>query len=658
MHANVDNPAAVGPDVQALRVALGVVVPTLGRAATVGEVRGAMAIHIGLAADGLDAHADQITAMIRLYLATAPEEAAPAQPYARKRQYVGTWSHTDDPGKKAPSGMPKDEFGNMLLRLLGSCFHMVSCGPKRPRLNRVLRVSIFAEKHQNGMPHYHFPILAELPWYSDILKRALRAEGVHVQFSSEHDYYWTSFIYVATPSALPDGKTEADLDPEPWLSPGHPSVADVVKDIPRGARASDKARVRRFLGEGDGQGSAKGNLALTDKEFSTHAVALRLHTATELLAWVQTRSLRRKDLPVAERCLLVGMEAYCYQHQADVAKRLAFAWAMHDAPDRQELQQKLAWDMVADAAALACECGGVWIPRTEQLLHWNCDVFPAHFPPGERPASEAVRAALTRALQAGCQKHTNVFFYGPNTSGKSHILKPLMEIFAGCCFLRPAGKGNYPLEELFGAKVCVLQDVRATTFKLAWDDLLVWFEGEKFGVPLPRNRHEKDKLYSERAPIFISSAAKFSIPEADAKRLTLDSCEQNLMMDARFCHFFFPRTLSAGEKVATPACRCCFAKWLMADQGPPAVAPVHAEPPQAGPPPPAQRAVDALTDWMETHGGVVHLSGPLCNLGTLADALRWTSDYLPVCGRLLPFLRQHGRVEGGSPDAIISVQVA
>ena len=240
MDANAGNPVAVGPDVQALRVALGVAVPTLGRAATVGQVRAVMAIHIGLAADGLDAHSEQITAMIRLYLATAPVEAAPAQQYARKRQYVGTWGHTDDPGKKAPNSMTKEEFGNMLLRSLGSCFHMVYGGPKTARLNRVLRVSIFEEKHQNGMPHYHFPILAELPWYSDILKRALRAEGVHVQFSSEHDYYWTSFLYVAVPSALPDGKSEADLDPEPWLSPGHPSVIDVVKDIPRGARASDR----------------------------------------------------------------------------------------------------------------------------------------------------------------------------------------------------------------------------------------------------------------------------------------------------------------------------------------------------------------------------------------------------------------------------------
>ena len=153
------------------------------------------------------------------------------------------------------------------------------------------------------------------------------------------------------------------------------------------------------------------------------------------------------------------------------------------------------------------------------------------------PPLEALREAIVLALKQGSQKHTNVFLYGPNTSGKSHILKPLMEIYSECCFLRPAGKGNYPLEDLFGKKVCVLQDVRTSTFKLAWDDLLVWFEGEKFTVPLPRNRHSKDRLYIEQAPVFISTGSKFCISDQEAASLKIDPPEQNRMMDARFRFF-------------------------------------------------------------------------------------------------------------------------
>ena len=153
------------------------------------------------------------------------------------------------------------------------------------------------------------------------------------------------------------------------------------------------------------------------------------------------------------------------------------------------LQALSAWDVVNRAAEGPCICDGAWLPRTMELLDIQCAAYPPMAPPVERPSHEAIRSAIVTALRNGCGKHTNVFIYGPNTSGKSHILKPLTEVFADCCFVRPAGKGNYPLEKLFGAKVCVLQDVRTHTFKLAWDDLLVWFEGERFTVPLPRNRH-------------------------------------------------------------------------------------------------------------------------------------------------------------------------
>ena len=251
----------------------------------------------------------------------------------------------------------------------------------------------------------------------------------------------------------------------------------------------------------------------------------------------------------------------------------------------------------------------------------------------------------------GAMKHINVFLYGPNTSGKSHLLKPLMEVFADCCFLRPAGKGSFPLEELFGAKVCVLQDVRVSTFKLAWDDLLVWFEGEKFTVPI---KFCKDKLYAERAPVFISTASKFCMGKQEAERLKVDPFEQGAMMDARFRFFHFPRTLTADEKVETRPCKRCFALWLqhgsLGFEGEQSAS----APPVANLPSPASRAAEAITDWIETHGGVLYLSGPGCNLALLADALQWTVHYLPTCGRLLPFIRSHGAV-ANDLDMVVSV---
>ena len=646
--------AVAGLDADTLRAGLTVVIPALGTACTVRQARTALAAHFGRAADGLDSQADQITDLIKEQLQSVPGEPAAVGPKKIwKRQFLGTWSHTDDTNKKAPRSVSKADFGDILLRMLAGCFEAATNGPKRTKLNQVLRVSVWEEKHQNGMPHYHFPVLAEHPWYSDTLQRTLRAEGMYVEFSSDHDYYWTSFLYVAVPCAMPGGKAQADLDEDPWLSAGHPSVRTTLEDMPRGARSADKARARRSLGESGRQGSGKGGVALTDKEFSAHVVAKGLRTITELLAWVRTGMTRRKDLLDDERFLLVGMEAYCYQHQTELGRRISFAWELEDAPRVQELRGKRAWEMVSQALEFSCECGGVWIPRTEKLLEWHCAAFPAHVPQEERPVSQAVRNAIERALKDGCQKHTNVFLYGPNTSGKSHVLKPLMGIFSECCFLRPVGKGNYPLQELFGAKVCILQDVRASTFKLAWDDMLVWFEGEQFPVPMPRNRHDKDKVYMERAPVFVSTGSKFRIPAVEAERLQVNADEQSRMMDSRFRMFLFPRSLTEQEKIVTPACKRCFATWLTS--GPESLGNVAPEPAAPlGQGSTAQLAAEAVSDWIETHGGELRLSGPQSNLSAMADALRWSCVFLPSCGRLLAFLRHRGCAKPGEPDVLVS----
>ena len=143
-------------------------------------------------------------------------------------------------------------------------------------------------------------------------------------------------------------------------------------------------------------------------------------------------------------------------------------------------------------------------------------------------------------------------------------MKPLAEILHDCAFLRLVGKGNYPLQEIFGAKACVLQDVRISTFKLDFDSLLVWFEGEKFYVPFPRNRFEKDRLYTERAPVFISSGSKFRIPHEEATRLQVNEEEQNRMMDSLFMYFHFQRSLAKEEKMEVAPCARCFAQWVCA----------------------------------------------------------------------------------------------
>lgn len=238
-----------------------------------------------------------------------------------RMQYHGTWSHSDDPTRKSPESMSKQEFGDLVIRLSDRVFRR-SAQARRTRLNKLVQSAVFSELHANGKPHYHFPVLADRPWHVEPLKRELRNEGIFVEFSADHDYYWTTFVYLCIPGTGPGDKTEADLDKDPWLSPGHPTVMDTLKAIPRGARTADKARVRRFLSLDSPTSGAdrKKDLALTDKDFAKHVVDKGLKDVTAVQAFVAAMSQaidgQGGEVPQHERLIAIGLEAYMYKNQA------------------------------------------------------------------------------------------------------------------------------------------------------------------------------------------------------------------------------------------------------------------------------------------------------------------------------------------------------
>ena len=340
--------------------------------------------------------------------------------------------------------------------------------------------------------------------------------------------------------------------------------------------------------------------------------------------------------------MAVGMEAYMYKNQSDLARRVAFAWEVHSAPKIMAVRAQTAWDMVVAASRdAACVCGGRWVPMTDQFLQQQLDKYPSWAPPEEAPSSVRLRLAIRAALQGGCDKGNNIYIYGPKDAGKSHVLKPLGILFGKYAFVRPVGKkSNYPLQEIFDKKVCVLQDFRTSTYQMGFDDLLVWFEGEKFVVPLPQNTNKGDKLYDQRAPVFISAGSKLRIPLKEASTLQVDPDEQNVMMDGRFRFFFHPVAVTNPDRTLKP-CPRCFAEWMCSPelddmQCSPCTAPDKA-------PEIHQVAMDALLDWLETHGGKIFFQGPHNNLASVSDGVGWGSRFHGSCGRLLPFLLQFGR---------------
>ena len=175
---------------------------------------------------------------------------------------------------------------------------------------------------------------------------------------------------------------------------------------------------------------------------------------------------------------------------------------------------------------------------------------------------EKIRAAIRTALMEGCGKHRNVFIIGPPNAAKTHLLAPLVAIFGPDSFRRPLGKTNYPMMDIHGKKVCVLEDLRSATFGLGWDAYLVWWEGLPLPTPMPQNHHKGPKEYVDRAPVFATGGDRLRIPLREALELGVDPSVQNEMMDKRWVYFHFTHSFDGSNRESVPPWAHCFAKWV------------------------------------------------------------------------------------------------
>jgi hypothetical protein len=254
----------------------------------------------------LNIHTDGIIILDEVEPPAPLIEAAGSQELWR-RQHHGVWSHTDSPNRKAPKDIAKNEYGELLCSLLLASFATHASASKRVRCNKISKASVFKEFHAHGFAHYHAIVLCEAPWSPLGLKRVLQEQGIYVEWNSEHDYYWTNFVYLTVPSTGPAGKTYDQLDQTPWLSEGHADIRATLLDMPRGARSSDKNRVRRFLGDVDEREGAPSQVSFSDKEFAAHVIPHNLGSVLSLQAWVQAQVNAMKADKVCARGALTWL---------------------------------------------------------------------------------------------------------------------------------------------------------------------------------------------------------------------------------------------------------------------------------------------------------------------------------------------------------------
>ena len=377
-------------------------------------------------------------------------------------------------------------------------------------------------------------VLCDRPYRSIAIVAAMREKDkVFASFSCDHTYFWSAVIYGVVPTVH---KGVGEMDRSPWHSEGR-SLREELCDIPRGARAADKARVKAHLGLPDPSAlkaaKAKG---MGIDELADFIRTKDLRTVKDILACAEATRLESPAL--YEAALRFG--------RLKLDELVSMVWAMHGDPADVEIDRVAKLQDCAGSAA--CVCGGKWHAAAERL----CCI--------QGLDSMKFRACIVRALKWGRRKSINVLIVGEPDGGKSFLLKPLGAIYVS--MIRRGQNETFALQGIHGKEIALLQDVRYETFGLPWDDWLAWGEGEKLTVRLPRSHFAESKMYEGTAPIFASMADPFSYPVHEARKFGRNIAKENRQFESRWAIIPFKQPIPECERdVTLEACPRCAASW-------------------------------------------------------------------------------------------------
>ena len=207
------------------------------------------------------------------YVPAAPKKRARNEPKPRRLYHI-VFSCPKPENRetmRTPESVGKEAFGKLIEEKLETLWQ---------GRNKLLRLSCFEEIHHSGEKHFHCPLVADKPFVSGPLHRALKEDKIFVYIETSHEFYWSLMCYLSIPTA-----EKPDIDRSPYLSSGHPSILSCLEDIPRGASKGEKDRCRAYLGKQGGQkGNAQSSRCMDHREFGLFVTARGLRTRTAVLA--------------------------------------------------------------------------------------------------------------------------------------------------------------------------------------------------------------------------------------------------------------------------------------------------------------------------------------------------------------------------------------
>ena len=389
-----------------------------------------------------------------------------------------------------------------------------------------------SEKEQERAEHHHATCYAsEKHYWAPIARRSLEL-GVKLH-AAVHDGYSMMYAYIRCPSAK---KPLTEIDHSLWHSEDHPQGQLLSKLLDSGFAATRWLRKRTRAGQIAAVDDGARFRAADVFQLAQYA---RLRTAVELRRRAHEEAANGRP----------GLAEFCTTHgDEELQQYLDNAWAVHEAPQRAMLA---ACDRVAKlrhAATQACSCGGVWAPGVRFIL--------AH----QREDVPAFCRDVLRALTLGAARGVNMAVVGPPGCGKSTVFEALDIIYKTSA--KPERESTFPISGILGAEVLLWQEFAWGPKVCAFEDLLAMLNGEKLAVRVPCARPVQHR---NGAPMFYTAWALLTMTCTDRNRMV----NMNKAMDERFTIRTWSTPLPLEGRIPRfPQCACCFARFVLEQQGP------------------------------------------------------------------------------------------
>ena len=184
-----------------------------------------------------------------------PAQRPQASPQRKfRRCYSVNFSATSMADAKKPSDFSRVQFATLVATRHAEVFaETVTEGVSQ---NSVVKTMCFQERHADGSQHKYLCILCDRPYACELVRTRLRTvDKVHITFGTDHVFFWSTVVYGGLPTVH---KAKEELDAAPYHSEGK-TLREELADMPRGARAADKDRVREYLGLPGGGGKKNGH---------------------------------------------------------------------------------------------------------------------------------------------------------------------------------------------------------------------------------------------------------------------------------------------------------------------------------------------------------------------------------------------------------------